>query len=84
MTTAGFQFRQIPVLLGGAPDSLKDWAARWEARRVLGYIGIMTTLRPLIGKADTLLPVEKKFFLSHWRDCTRLWDESKGNESAQR
>ena len=26
-------------------------------------------LRPLVGKSDTFLPGEKKFFLSHWQEC---------------
>jgi hypothetical protein len=30
-----------------------------------------TALRPIIGKADTLLPTEKKFFLQHWGDSMR-------------
>jgi hypothetical protein len=28
-------------------------------------------LRPIVGKADTFLPTEKKFFLVHWADCLR-------------
>ena len=30
-----------------------------------------TTLRPWVGKADTFLPAEKKFFVSHWLDCIK-------------
>jgi len=28
-----------------------------------------TALRPIIGKADTFMPTQKQFFLSHWIDC---------------
>jgi hypothetical protein len=28
-------------------------------------------LRPIVGTADTFLPQEKKFFLSHWGDCLK-------------
>src|SRR6266540_4770355 len=41
MKTLGFQVRQIPALLGGKPDSLKDWAASWEPGRVLGYAAVI-------------------------------------------
>ena len=28
-----------------------------------------TAQRPLIGTADTLLPLKKQFFLTHWGEC---------------
>jgi hypothetical protein len=28
-----------------------------------------TALRPLVGKADTFLPKDKKCFVTHWWDC---------------
>jgi hypothetical protein len=40
-----------------------------------------TALRPIIGKSDTFLPAEKKFFLAHWSDCLRTSD--KGGEQTQ-
>jgi hypothetical protein len=30
-----------------------------------------TALRPLVGQADTVLPTEKKFFITHWGDCLK-------------
>ena len=27
---------------------------------------MMTTLRPIVGHSERLLPVEKKFFMNHW------------------
>jgi len=38
---------------------------------VLVALQMTTALRPLVGKADTLLPTEKKFFLNHWSDCLK-------------
>jgi hypothetical protein len=32
-------------------------------------IQMTTALRPLVGRADTFFPTEKKFFLTHWADC---------------
>ena len=128
---ANFQAGQIPVLLGGRADVLKEWAARWETSRLLGYalvvfagaglygaamgalhlafllvstyfglrflhagfrsnedrtgggikvwmaifllvmLQMTTAFRPWLGKADTFLPTEKKFFVSHWLDCIK-------------
>jgi len=50
-TSAGFQIRQIPTLLGGQPDALKVWAARWETGRVLGYVAMIFAGAGLYGAA---------------------------------
>lgn len=38
----------------------------WLTIFIIVTLQMSTSLRPLIGKADTLLPPEKKFFLQHW------------------
>ena len=48
---ADFQIRQIPTLLGGQPDTLKAWAARWETSRVLGYVAMIFAGAGLYGAA---------------------------------
>src|SRR6185503_18364963 len=40
----------------------------WIVLFVLVCLQMTTALRPLIGTADTFLPREKKFFLTHWFD----------------
>ena len=35
---------------------------------VLVVVQMTTALRPIVGKADTFLPKDKKFFLTHWSD----------------
>jgi hypothetical protein len=40
-----------------------------SASASFGSLQMMTALRPIIGKADTFFPTEKKFFVSHWFDC---------------
>ena len=45
--------------------SMSGWGI-WD---ITGNLG--AALRPLLGTAPTLLPVEKKFFLSHWFDCLK-------------
>lgn len=41
----------------------------WIVIFTLVMLQMSTALRPLVGTADTFLPEEKKFFLSHWVDC---------------
>ena len=41
----------------------------WILIYLLVAAQMTTALRPMVGTADTLLPVEKKFFLRHWADC---------------
>jgi hypothetical protein len=38
----------------------------WMTVFVLVALQMTTALRPIVGKADTFLPTEKKFFLQHW------------------
>ena len=54
----------------------RQWEARalggavaWILIFVLVTLQLTTALRPIIGRADTLLPTEKRFFLTHWADC---------------
>jgi hypothetical protein len=43
--------------------------ACWTVIFVFVLLQMTTALRPLIGRADTFLPTEKRFFLQHWGDC---------------
>jgi hypothetical protein len=43
----------------------------WVIIFLLVLVQMTTALRPLLGHAPTFLPVEKKFFLSHWFDCMK-------------
>lgn len=40
----------------------------WMTIFVFVVLQMTTALRPLVGKADTFLPTEKRFFLQHWGD----------------
>jgi hypothetical protein len=40
----------------------------WILIFLLVALQMTTALRPIVGKAPTLLPTEKKFFVSHWMD----------------
>jgi hypothetical protein len=41
----------------------------WIIIFLLVAVQMTTALRPIVGKADSFLPHEKKLFLAHWGDC---------------
>jgi len=41
----------------------------WVIVFLLVALQMSTALRPIVGTSDTFLPVEKKFFVSHWFEC---------------
>ncbi|HXI72795.1 MAG TPA: hypothetical protein VNN22_20850 [Verrucomicrobiae bacterium] len=43
----------------------------WIVIFLLVALQMTTALRPIIGKADTFFPTEKKFFIGHWGDCLK-------------
>lgn len=43
----------------------------WTVIFVAVALQMTTALRPILGTADTMLPTEKKFFLTHWADNLR-------------
>lgn len=43
----------------------------WLVVFLLVSLQMTTALRPILGTADTLLPLEKKFFVAHWLDTTK-------------
>ncbi len=43
----------------------------WTIIFLLVMLQMTAALRPIVGTAPTLLPTEKKFFLTHWADCLR-------------
>lgn len=40
----------------------------WAVIFILVCLQLTTALRPIIGKSDTVLPTERKFFIKHWMD----------------
>jgi hypothetical protein len=45
--------------------------AVWVIIFMLVTIQMTTALRPIIGKADTFIPGQKLFFISHWGQCMK-------------
>lgn len=58
----GLLFRGARLLGVRSPLHLALWAAIF----VVVTLQMSSTLRPILGSADTFFPTEKKFFLNHW------------------
>ena len=60
----GLRMLQAAAELHGiqSPGYIKLWMTIF----VVVIMQMSTSLRPIIGKADTLLPTEKRFFVEHW------------------
>ncbi len=43
----------------------------WIVIFLLVALQMTTALRPILGRADTFFPAEKKFFIGHWLDCLK-------------
>jgi hypothetical protein len=56
----------------------------WIIVFVLVCLQMTTALRPLVGTADTFLPREKKFFLTHWFDNLSKETPSRTGKQASR
>lgn len=50
----------------GMTDGIHLWI--WCFMFLMVTLQVSCALRPIIGTADTLFPMEKKFFLQHWAD----------------
>jgi hypothetical protein len=66
--SVGFYFGLRFVLLGarflGVVD--RSYLLLWMILVTLVSLQMITTLRPIVGRSERLLPAEKKFFLVHW------------------
>ena len=64
----GFYFGLRLVLLGARFLGVADrgYVLLWIVIVTLVSLQMMTTLRPIVGRSERLLPAEKKFFLNHW------------------
>ena len=53
----------------------------WVIIFLLVAVQMTTALRPIIGTADTFLPKEKQFFVSHWGDCLKSSADKSNSET---
>jgi hypothetical protein len=72
-----FGVRLIKSLLRSAGSDFGHLKV-WFVIFVLVSLQMTAALRPLIGRADTLLPTEKRFFVQHWLDAMGESDRHAG------
>lgn len=72
-----FGFRLLLVAAGRFGMSMPHYLKVWMGIFFLVTLQMSTALRPIIGTADTLLPVKKKFFMEHWYDELNKENETK-------
>jgi len=70
MVATYFGLRFLNIAFGSLTDRTGGLSV-WILIFVLVMLQMTTALRPLVGTAQTFLPKEKKFFLSHWHDSMR-------------
>jgi hypothetical protein len=66
-TCFGLRFLNAGFAMSASRSRSGIWI--WMAIFMLVMLQMTAALRPLVGTADTLLPQEKRFFLSHWIQC---------------
>jgi hypothetical protein len=74
LLTTGFRQSQSRSLAG---------VRVWMCIFVLVMVQMTTSLRPILGKSDTLLPQEKKFFAAHWIQCLSVEADRKSSQRSR-
>jgi len=74
----GIRFLHAGFLYFKAPR--RSWLHFWSLIFLTVMLQMTSTLRPLIGTAETFFPTEKKLFLVHWGEC--LMDAAFGKSKA--
>lgn len=69
LVAVGFGLRFLNTGFGASEPKTAAGIRIWMVVFVLVLLQMTAALRPLIGRADSFLPVEKKFFVTHWLDC---------------
>jgi hypothetical protein len=60
--------KSVTLFEGGKRGFMRCWIVIF----LVTSLQMMTALRPLIGRSDTVLPTEKMFFLDHWGQCANV------------
>ncbi|MBI5384116.1 MAG: hypothetical protein HZA90_05455 [Verrucomicrobia bacterium] len=78
LVSVGFGLRFLHNAFAQVQGQSKSGLVIWTFIFLLVALQMTTALRPIVGKADTFFPTEKKFFLQHWADCV---DKATGKSS---
>jgi hypothetical protein len=79
--SAYFGLRFLNAGFGVRPEGSGGGIKIWMVIFILVMVQMTTAVRPLIGTADTFLPTEKKFFVTHWVDSMRQSFDAKARTS---
>lgn len=74
--SALFSLRYVRLAIAHSGAHSLVGFATWAVIFIVVALQMSTALRPLIGTADTFLPTEKKFFITHWVRCIQHGDSS--------
>lgn len=66
LVALGFGLRLLRIFMGLLQMPGGMHLRIWTIIFLLVTLQMSTALRPIVGRADDLLPVEKKFFVTHW------------------
>jgi hypothetical protein len=69
--STGFGLRFLHAGFAHARAQSSSGVNTWAVIFLLVALQMTAALRPLVGTADTLLPTDKKFFVTHWLDCLK-------------
>lgn len=66
--TVAFSFKVLSRALDTVSEQNGSFITVWMVIFVVVSLQMSTSLRPIIGKSETILPEGKKFFLTHWME----------------
>jgi hypothetical protein len=81
MTATLFGLRFLSASFSHSQAQSKAGLNTWIVIFLLVCCQMTTTLRPIIGTADTFLPRDKRFFLNYWSQCLQPAAKAERNSS---
>ena len=74
LVATSFGLRFLSTAFAGSSARSAAGLNTWIVIFLLVILQMSTALRPIIGRSETFLPAEKRFFVSHWFDCINQSD----------
>lgn len=69
LVAMGFGLRFLHHAFARVQAGSRAGLATWTILFLLVALQMTTALRPIVGKSQTFLPTEKRFFVGYWFDC---------------
>lgn len=77
LISLGFGAKLLFKAADGLQAGSRGYLSLWWGIFLVVTLQMSTSLRPIIGTADTLLPTEKRFFIEHWMDTMSLTTDAR-------